>query len=859
MIETPSDREYACFYCIDVKEKSLDVVCSKCGRPINIGKQLEGQKVSNYTLQQSIGRGYYGATFKAKTGIGLDVAIKIVPKKLYEHHGKSFNDEIKKYSALGSHPNIAELRDAGESEVRADGVSIPVYFIVMEWVEGVSLTEFIAQQPELDANVVYGAIIDIAAGLSRFEEKNLWHNDLNSDNIRVKRLTPEEIRVRRSESPFILKIVDTGSAVFRQVFKHRELDDLTFLGHHADTLVLAARKNADKSRLEDQFFIDQLGAIVSAILDENPSRRIPRALDVIDQVNDLYRRRDLLSDQPDVHLNNPFEYLNANDFPNESYVTRLFASRFPWIAEMILPVVQSMLITGPRGCGKTMILRNMRFRTRLSPNEDDEPTERIVDRVNGDDFVGFFVSARLEIGNHSLHTKLPKWMQSSELIIYYFHLLYAYEVCDTVLFASIKNILELNHDRELVFCRFLSNALGETIVSLAGAVSVIKRHQAAVLYSNIDPENGSLLLSASFLSQLCEQLRLLHPIFVKKRFVFLLDDFSIPKIPQEIQKTLLPIIWNSGAGYTFRVSAHSESMETVDLRTNVYVVNRDYTEVNLGAKYINAIDLNDRRELIVATVNEIFQKRFALSRSGLHASVQALLGQSKIKSVAREIKQRADNKTLRGLRYSGWDTIISLCSGDISYVIDLLKRMFELHTEKPKSSTISVQTQNRVIRNYARQELYKLQDYSIERLNLYEIALNFGMMSRFKLCNEEIGQGGNKRPAEYLRIEIQLSQMAEQVREGIAELVRNGIFIDAGFSSSSQGIPARRLIFKKMFTPAFPTTFNSRDTFSMSAPHFLQFLKNPEGQLAQLLSQSGISPAEQQITMEGLFDPDVES
>jgi hypothetical protein len=297
-------------------------------------------------------------------------------------------------------------------------------------------------------------------------------------------------------------------------------------------------------------------------------------------------------------------------------------------------------------------------------------------------------------------------------------------------------------------------------------------------------------------------------------------------------------------------------METVDLRSNVYVLNRDYRELNLGAAYINSIDLDSARNTIDACVDEIFQKRFQLSSNRTEFNVQKFLGKSPSTSIALEIKRRGKDNTLRALRFYGWDTVISLCSGDISYVIDLLGKMFEQRSQA--RAVIGVQAQNKVIRQYARQELYKLQDYPGSNCNLYEIALNFGKMSLFKLLNEEVRQKGKQsRPAEYLRIEVQISQFADEIRDGIAELVRNGVFIDGGFSSSSQGTPARRLIFRKMFTPAFPTTFHSRDTFPMTAAHFLEFIRDPVAPLRQLLGKSGIGPDQQQMTMEKLFEPDV--
>jgi hypothetical protein len=124
--------------------------------------------------------------------------------------------------------------------------------------------------------------------------------------------------------------------------------------------------------------------------------------------------------------------------------------------------------------------------------------------------------------------------------------------------------------------------------------------------------------------------------------------------------------------------------------------------------------------------------------------------------------------------------------------------------------------------------------------------------------SEEVGHGENRRPAEYLRIEVQLDQKAlDDARIAIAEVVRNGVFIDGGFSTSSQGIPARRLIFRKLYTPAFPTTFNSRDTFPMTSRHFVEFVRNPASHLRRLLGESGIQPDQQQFVLDGLFEPNV--
>jgi hypothetical protein len=233
----------------------------------------------------------------------------------------------------------------------------------------------------------------------------------------------------------------------------------------------------------------------------------------------------------------------------------------------------------------------MRLKTRLNPLSEDEGPTEILARLNDDPFSAFFISARLEIGNHAPLTKLPQWLESEEATLYYFYLLYLYEVCDTLNFANLKQIICLDKEAEYAFCRFLSATFQQPLVSLSAALALIKERQVAVRSKSSTVIPPITMLSAGFLSDLCDKIRPLHPLFHTKRLIFLLDDFSLPKVPSAAQKTLLPVIWNSGGGYSFRVTAHSESTETVDLRKNSYVVNRDFTEINLGRAYIDSMEV----------------------------------------------------------------------------------------------------------------------------------------------------------------------------------------------------------------------------------------------------------------------------
>lgn len=853
IVETPSDRDYACFFCGKGKSKTLSASCPQCGKSLDVSRLFEGKKITDYKLTSYISRGFYGATYYCQNRIGKPFVVKIIPRILYAEYEKNFEEEILKYRQLGSHPNIAELIDAGEWEFILDGIAMPIFFIVTEWIEaGQSLSSFI-DRSDFSISEMYGAILDIASGVARFENKNLWHNDLNGENILVKHLSDEELETRKSESRYICKIIDTGSAVFRQSEKHKALDDVKSLGVHINAMRQNLLRRPSSYAKEDLFFLDELAKIVARMLDEDPGRAVYTVKTALDEVKALYKRRYSLEWEDRIELSDPFAYSNANEFPSpiEAYINLLFSNQFPWLAAIVSPETQPMLITGPRGSGKTMILQSMRLKTKLSKQIIGETNDQIRQRLSLEKMVGFFVSARIDIGNHCPLTKLPRWANNEEQVNLYFNLLYAYEIIDAIVVGMTKSLIDVTDEAEQTICDFICDTLQNGIVgSFSGLLSLISVTQNQVLRGVFENSISPSIIGPTFLTSVCQQLRNQIPFFSNKNIVFLLDDFSLPKVPLEIQRTLLPIIWNPGGGYSFRVTSHSESMAAQDLKEIMYVPNREYTEINLGASYVSKIDEEDKLDQIRSCVDDIFKRRFALNPTYSGKSLEELLGRGKGVPIGRRILDLKRQGKLQTLRYSGWDTIINLCSGDISYIIDVLRRIL---SENPSKFPVGINVQNSAIRRYARSELYRLQEYNVRTCNPYEVAANFGKFSRFKLEHEEVG--AEKRPAEYLRIEVEIDGLSVIAKDAIADLLRNGVFIDGGFSSSSKGLPARRLIFKKLFTPVFPTTYSNRDTWPMSAKHFAEFIDNPKRYLKKIMGEDGVPHDRQAEELDNLLWP----
>ena len=92
--------------------------------------------------------------------------------------------------------------------------------------------------------------------------------------------------------------------------------------------------------------------------------------------------------------------------------------------------------------------------------------------------------------------------------------------------------------------------------------------------------------------------------------------------------------------------------------------------------------------------------------------------------------------------------------------------------------------------------------------------------------------------AEYLRIEIELDALTTQAKQAMGDLLRNGVFIDGGFSSSRKGDTSSPAYLQEAVHPVFPTTYNSRDTWPMSGTHFREFVHSPAQYVKRIMGET---------------------
>ncbi|MBQ0111101.1 MAG: Stk1 family PASTA domain-containing Ser/Thr kinase [Oscillospiraceae bacterium] len=140
-----------------------------------VGKRLDGR----YEIKEIIGVGGMAVVYKAYDNIeDRIVAIKILKEEFSsnEEFLRRFKNESKAIAVL-SHPNIVKVYDVSFGEI--------FQYIVMEYIEGVTLKTFIEQNGSLPFTQAANFIIQILRGLQHAHDKGIVHRDIKPQNIMV--------------------------------------------------------------------------------------------------------------------------------------------------------------------------------------------------------------------------------------------------------------------------------------------------------------------------------------------------------------------------------------------------------------------------------------------------------------------------------------------------------------------------------------------------------------------------------------------------------------------------------------------------------------------------------------------------
>ncbi len=138
-----------------------------------IGRKLDGR----YEITELIGIGGMAEVYKAVDLLeNRTVAVKILKNEYADNDDfvRRFRNESKAIAVL-SHPNIVKIYDVGFSD--------KIQFIVMEYIDGITLKEFMEQQGALKWKDSVHFITQILRALQHAHDRGIVHRDIKPQNI----------------------------------------------------------------------------------------------------------------------------------------------------------------------------------------------------------------------------------------------------------------------------------------------------------------------------------------------------------------------------------------------------------------------------------------------------------------------------------------------------------------------------------------------------------------------------------------------------------------------------------------------------------------------------------------------------
>lgn len=290
-----------------------------------IGKRLDGR----YEFLELIGVGGMADVYRAYDNVKhCDVAIKVLKEEFSKNREfvRRFKNESKANASL-SHPNIVRIFDVDFGD--------KIQYIVMEYIDGVTLKEFIEKAKVLDWKDVVHFTFQILRALQHAHDKGIVHRDMKPQNIMlledgtIKIMDFGIARFARDEKVSYGKaigsvhyispeqasggVTDAKSDLYSVGIMMYEMltGKLPFEGKTPEVVAVKQIQSYAKSPLLINPEIPQgLVDIVVRAMQKMPEKRYQSATEMLHDIDEFKKNPDIL-----------FEYKYLNDEANTQYFT----------------------------------------------------------------------------------------------------------------------------------------------------------------------------------------------------------------------------------------------------------------------------------------------------------------------------------------------------------------------------------------------------------------------------------------------------------------------------------------------------------------------------------------------------------
>lgn len=801
-----------------------------------------GQIIDGYVVEKAIKSGNVGSVYLANNKELDDTrAVKFISKEKVNEK-PNWEQEIKKVLRLKQTEGVVHYHRHGFIWID----ELEYLYIMWDYIPSNSLAELI-ERSEVTIQLLIN-VIDRALNIFFACEKvGMQHADFHAGNILIQEPDPLSMNSEIRK----VWITDFGYGTFSN--ETPPMDDYKGLTRIIQQVI--AKIDFHQLEKNDRFKYKILRDEFPKYLHEENKTEGEYVRNPKELLKIMYSLFAVEQSNPTSYSKAVGDYLSTESI-GERYDEweALFVPKFLATNELLDRNI--CMLTGLRGCGKTMMFRRLSepLATRLGHAG-----------ISGEDgFIGFYFNAR-NIAEAFPWLPSNKEKEARRQVINYFHLRWTVEILEW-LRSEYKN-RDLQEISWLInfFSNYLKNvhltsrSVNGVFNELIGAC-YIKINESKLEdkylsdYEWTFSEYDYLERMLSVISDNCS--------FVEgKAFYLFLDDYSTPMVTETTQLILNPVVFRRNPIAFFKISTESvESFKRVGLNKKVLEEGADYKLIELGIESLNR-EAGEIEEIISA----IFSKRIErnIYFKGKNLTLRDILGKTDITFVAMAEKIKKNDKQVI---YYGFENFCNVWSSDIRELIKLFAEMvsqegdtsLEKNVKMKENYIISKKIQDQVFREAGGRFLHllavatnpsgakELTDHH-ENTNtfgshLYDIVTAFQEIAYCSLKNKTSKNQSSTPPKQARKIELVTANgsLNNSAREYYRGLIRYGVFIQDYRAKSVRGTAATRLYLRSLLVPYCRLTFSKRDSISLEWSDFNELLINPKKFRDKYISKYGI-------------------